>query len=126
MRTKTIVTAAAAVFALVAVLPVHAGDGKARSKVKGNVASVDLDGKRIEVRSKGQLLQIAVNDATSYRRGKSAMALDEVRVGDRVEVRLEGEGEAKVATELRFEEAKAPETSHPSHSPYGGGSHGHH
>lgn len=124
MRTKTI--AAVAVFALGAVLPLHAGDGKTTSKVKGTVASVDLDGKKIEVRLKGQLLQIAVSDATSYRRGKSAVALDEVKVGDRVQVKLEGEGEAKVATELRLEEEKAPEMPHSSHSPYGGGSHGHH
>lgn len=85
----------------------HEGEdhGVAGHKAMGTVTAVHKDMNHVEIKDRdGKVVAITVNDKTKYTQGKTAATLDDLKVGRRVVITLAGEGEAKVATEVRISE----------------------
>ena len=77
------------------------------NRVMGTVTAVDRASKHIEVKEKeGGTVSVAVDDATKYLKGTAAAKLEDVAVGSRVVVQLSGQGQEKVATEVKMPAAE--------------------
>jgi hypothetical protein len=70
-------------------------------RVMGTVSAVHVDKQQVEVKDKdGKVRGFSVTDKTRYLRGKTAAALSDVKVGARVVVAVDGDGQT--ATEIRL------------------------
>lgn len=79
-------------------------------RVMGTVSAVHADKNHVEVKDKdGKVRGFSLTDKTKYLRGKTAAALADVKVGERVVVAVDGDGQT--ATEIRLSSGTKEKTA---------------
>lgn len=109
VRAKVIAAAIAlfAIFAAVQVASAHGGF----EHVRGTVTKVSADSITVKT-TDGKMVDVALNEKTTYARGTAAVKVDDIKVGDRIVIDATKHDNKFVAAEVKLGAAATTASAH--------------